>query len=351
MKLSDRQWREFKVEDIFDIFNLKPYHKKDLLPSNDHTNSIPYVTRTNKDNGLEDIVKNCSEFKTNPANIIIFGAENATFFYQPFEHIAGNKMYGMKNNNINKYTGLFLQQVLNSSVKDCGFGYGQGLTGTRERKRSVMLPVSKTDENLPDWDFMDKYVREQLSSKLNRYKEYVQSTTQKIKYNDIIPLNNKKWGEFIIGDLFNISIGKNVDGNKVDKTSGKTPYITRKESNNGLDGFIDNDTRKLNVKFPVITIGNETARPFVQKYPFYTGTKVNILEPIADISDEALQFIAVSLHQHKSKYNFSYTINSTRLKKQKIMLPVNSLDEPDYEYMEQYIKNIILKKYNDYLYK
>lgn len=351
MKLTDRKWKEFKVETIFDIFNLKPYHKKDLLSSNDNKDSIPYITRTNKNNGLEDIVKNCSEFKTNPSNIIIFGAENATFFYQPFEHIAGNKMYGMKNNKINKYTGLFLQQMLNSSVKDCGFGYGQGLTGTRERKRSIMLPVSKNDENLPDWDFMEQYTREQLSLKLKIYKKYVHSVTQKFKYNDITPLNNKKWGEFIIGDLFNISIGKNVDGNKVNKSSGKTPYITRKESNNGLDGFIDNDICKLNLKFPVITIGNETAQPFVQKFPFYTGTKVNILEPIADISEETLHFIAISLTNHKAKYNFSYTMNSTRLKKQKIMLPVNALGEPDYEYMEQYIKNIILKKYKDYLFK
>lgn len=31
------------------------------------------------------------------------------------------------------------------------------------------------------------------------------------------------------------------------------------------------------------------------------------------------------------------------------MIPVNDKEEPDYEYMEQYIKNLMIKKYNQYL--
>jgi len=32
----------------------------------------------------------------------------------------------------------------------------------------------------------------------------------------VIDLKNIQWGEFVIQDLFDIKIGKNVDGNKVD---------------------------------------------------------------------------------------------------------------------------------------
>jgi hypothetical protein len=35
--------------------------------------------------------------------------------------------------------------------------------------------------------------------------------------------------------------------------------------------------------------------------------------------------------------------------KQKIMLPVNSKKEPDYEYMENYIKKMEFEKLNKYL--
>lgn len=57
---------------------------------------------------------------------------------------------------------------------------------------------------------------------------------------------------------------------------------------------------------------------------------------------------------HRSKYSYSYTANSTRLKRQKIMLPINQNNEPDYEYMENYMKSLEynqLQKYLDYISK
>ena len=165
-------------------------------------------------------------------------------------------------------------------------------------------------------------------------------------------LTEKIWRGFLISDLFHVKIGKAIDGNKVDRTSGHYPYVTRKESNNGVDGFIDYDESFLNKDVPCITVGNETAQPFVQKVPFFTGTKVNILSPKKKISYLTLQFIATSLKMHKSKYSYAFTINSTRLKNQKIMLPVNDKGEPDYNFMENYVRVVEekqLQRYRDYV--
>ena len=155
-----------------------------------------------------------------------------------------------------------------------------------------------------------------------------------------LKLTDRNWGRFTIGDLFHIKIGKSIDGNKVNRENGKIAYITRKEQNNGLDGFIDYESDFLNNDYPVLTIGNETAEPFVQCYPFFTGTKVNILKPRQELSASVLSFVAVSLKQHKSKYSYSFTINSTRLKKQVILLPVNSDGLPDWQFMEDFMKQI-----------
>ena len=169
-----------------------------------------------------------------------------------------------------------------------------------------------------------------------------------MKNNMEMSLKNREWKEFEIQKLFNIRIGKNVDGNKVDKSIGKIAYITRKETNNGLDGFINFDISYLNKNNPVITIGNETAEPFVQSYVFFTGTKVNILIPKNEININSLKFIATSLRKHKVKYSYSFTINSTRLKKQKILLPVNAQGEPDYAFMENYMRAKEQEKINAY---
>lgn len=153
-----------------------------------------------------------------------------------------------------------------------------------------------------------------------------------------LKLTDREWKSFEIGDLFLVKIGKSIDGNKVERQKGKTAYITRKEQLNGLDGFIDYDENFLNQDFPVITVGNETAEPFVQTYPFFTGTKVNILKPKKKLNKEVLSFIATSLKQHKSKYSYSFTINSTRLKKQNILLPIDKNSQPDWQFMEAFIK-------------
>ena len=52
--------------------------------------------------------------------------------------------------------------------------------------------------------------------------------------------------------------------------------------------------------------------------------------------------------KQKDKYNYSVKMGTGRLMKQKIMLPINELDLPDYDYMEQYVKNIMYNKYKFY---
>ena len=55
------------------------------------------------------------------------------------------------------------------------------------------------------------------------------------------------------------------------------------------------------------------------------------------------------LNRLSEKYNFNREINDKRIKREKILLPVNDNNEPDYDYMEQYVKNIIYSKTNNYL--
>ena len=42
-------------------------------------------------------------------------------------------------------------------------------------------------------------------------------------------------------------------------------------------------------------------------------------------------------------------MNNTRLTNQIIMLPIDNLNNPDYKFMETYIQNQKLQKYNYYL--
>ena len=169
LSLESLQWQEFRISDVFEVINAKPYHKTNLKIN---TGRTPYITRTSLNNGLEAIVLN-EDFVINPKNTISLGAENADFFYQDIEYLAGNKMYYLSNENINRYTGLFLVQALQKSIQNCGFGYGKGLTGTRLKNRKILLPIDSKGQ--PHWEFMESFMRKIEKDTITKVLEYYQN--------------------------------------------------------------------------------------------------------------------------------------------------------------------------------
>ena len=49
------------------------------------------------------------------------------------------------------------------------------------------------------------------------------------------------------------------------------------------------------------------------------------------------------------KYNYGYKFSQTRIKKQKILLPINDENKPDYQFMEDYVKEIMHRKRQEYI--
>lgn len=344
LKLQDRDWKQFKLASIFKIENCKCSKVSGLQKG-----TTPYIGATNRNNGVMSFVKADKKLITE-GNCIAFicDGEGSVGYsiYKSEDFIGSTTVKVGRNENLNKWNATFITTIADTVRSKYNFGFKRN--ETHLKNEILMLPANTKGE--PDFEFMEAFMKQKQQEKFLEYKNYINDRIKTIKdFKTVCSIAEKEWREFEISELFNTKIGKSIDGNKVNKTKGKTAYITRKETNNGLDGFINYDEDYLNISFPVITIGNETAEPFVQKYSFFTGTKVNILEPKKRVSDFVLSFIVTSLKQHKSKYSYSFTINSTRLKKQKIMLPVNDNKEPDYDYMENYIKQLEYKKLIEYL--
>lgn len=223
---------------------------------------------------------------------------------------------------------------------------GNGATLGRLNRTRLILPVNS--QGKPNWQFMEDYIKQEQKQQSQKIIDYYERKLVELA-GDMVGLDKVEWKEFSVGELFDIKIGKNIDGNKVDRVNGGTAYITRKENTNGLDGFVNYDSEFLNSIYPVITIGNETAEPYVQDFPFFTGTKVNILLPKFKMDISILKYIATSLRQHKGKYSYSFTINSTRLKKQNILLPADKNGNPNFQYMSDFVKKLELDKVQEVL--
>ena len=247
LKLTDVEWGEFKVKDIFEVTNSKPYHKNNLKITK---KGIPYITRTSFNNGLEEIVENINVHK-NPKNTISLGAENADFFYQSVEYITGNKMYFIQNDKISKNVGIFLVQSFRNSIKDCGFGYGKGLTGTRFKERIVMLPMDSQGQ--PNWQFMEDYIKQEQKQQAQKIIDYYERKLVELA-GDVVGLDKVKWKTFRFTEVFQeIQRGKRLT--KANQTDGPKPYISSTSENNGVDAFIGNNTgvRKFE---DVLTLAN-----------------------------------------------------------------------------------------------
>ena len=343
LNLEDKNWKEFKISNIFDVYTGAQIPKRKLKEGN-----IPRITATDTTNGVFEFYSKPEHKNYRELENFISVSFLGSVFYHSYKASLDMKIHAVKVKNfeLNKYIAEFLIIAIKRTVSRAS--YGNQMSSTDLPDKRVFLPINS--QGNPDYEFMEAYMRQKEQKKLDKYKQFVSKRLPQLQdYEEVEPLEDKRWKEFIIENLFSIKIGKNVDGNKINKNGGKTAYITRKELNNGLDGFIQYDDKYLNSQYPVITIGNETAKPFVQQYPFFTGTKVNILRHKKLISIEIYKFIAQCLEMHRDKYSYSFTINSTRLKRQKIMLPINQDNKPDYEYMENYIKKIEYKKLSSYL--
>ncbi len=163
-----------------------------------------------------------------------------------------------------------------------------------------------------------------------------------------VSLDEKKWSEFFLNEIFSdIQRGKRI--RKADHIEGNQPYISSTGSNNGLDGYVGN-IEKVRIFSNCITLANSgsVGSCFYQPYPFVASDHVTKLEN-KDFSKNVYLFIASIVSRLGVKYSFNLEMNDTRIKREKIMLPINRNKEPDYEFMKNYMRNIEYKKLTEYI--
>lgn len=161
---------------------------------------------------------------------------------------------------------------------------------------------------------------------------------------DRLSLDDVEWGEFYIGGndgLFNISATKSgIDKNKLNNEIGNIPYITRSDLQNGINLFVTDKQKSMYAKNDgnVLTIGLDTQTVFYQNQAFYTGQNIQILEN--DMLNKNIALFLIPLLKIQLK-KFSWGSNGatlTRLKKTKILLPIDKNGEANWQFMEEYIK-------------
>ncbi|WP_426461054.1 restriction endonuclease subunit S [Mycoplasma hafezii] len=166
-------------------------------------------------------------------------------------------------------------------------------------------------------------------------------------------LTNVKWSEFSIGGengVFVIeSTNSGIDKNKLNSKSGNIPYITRSNVNNGINLFItENQDKKYKInKGNCITIGLDTQTVFYQEHDFFTGQNIQILTN-ENLNKNNSMFLTILLKKQIEKLNWGGNgATLSRLNRTKIILPIDEQGNPNWLYMENFVKNIENKKISE----
>ena len=349
MKLSDREWREFHIGGKSGVFNITSTSSgidKNKLSFSEDNYVTPYITRTETNNGINLFVnkKQKNKYLINEGNVITIGLDTQTVFYQQHKFYTGQNIQILMHPNLNKNNSLFIIPLIKIQMEKFNWG-GNGATLGRLSRTKLMLPIDDND-NL-DWEFMESVIEEKFNVKENDYRVYIKKVADNIKYKKIISLNKKEWEEFFLTDIFPmIQRGKRLT--KSNQINGTNPYISSTAFNNGVDNYISND-KKVRKFSNCLTIANSgsVGASFFQPYEFVASDHVTHLKNNT-LNKYVYLFISTMTNRLSEKYNFNREINDKRISREKIMLPINNKNKPDYKYMEQYIKNIIINKYTQH---
>ncbi len=153
-------------------------------------------------------------------------------------------------------------------------------------------------------------------------------------------LQECSWKEFAISDVFDVSGTITTHPSKL-VAKGNTPRVTCAATNNGLDDFYTNEPTE---KGGVITIDSATIG-FVGYHP-YDFIATDHVEKLTLKDGQKLPYLA-GLFVKKAienavgtKYSYGYKFAQQRIKRQTILLPTTPDGTPDWQFMEDYMREV-----------
>ena len=148
-----KNWKDFKIGNIFKTSTSPLSIKAEL-----EKGTVPLISRSALNNGCDGYF-DVSEEKISKGNCITIGAEGIFAFYQPNNFATGNKVYTLKNVNLNKYNALFITTILNKEAYK--YSYGRARILSKLSNEIIKLPaITKEDgTHEPDWKYMENYIK------------------------------------------------------------------------------------------------------------------------------------------------------------------------------------------------
>jgi hypothetical protein len=303
-----------KVSDLFDIkygINIE----LNACEITSEENGVNFVARTSENNGVVAKVVPIAGKEPQPSGIITCagGGSVLSSFVQAEPFYSGRDLYLLT-----PKSEMRLEEKLFycHAIKMNAYRYSYGRQANQTLK-DINLPP------LPEW--------------LKNYKIDYSVINTKIKRKDV-PFDIKKWGKFKMEDIFIFHKGKRLT--KEDMIDGNTNFIGAIDDNNGIRQKIDlPPTHKGNCI--TVNYNGSVGEAFYQKEPFLASDDVNILYPKNwTLNPHAGLFLCAVIRANKYRFGYGRKWKLERMRETIIVLPTDRKGSPDWQYMENYIKQL-----------
>lgn len=307
-----------KISDIFDVsygINLE-LNKCDITSDRD---GINFVSRTSQNNGVVAKVKRIAGKEPQPAGVLTCagGGSVLSTFVQTEPFYSGRDLYILKPK---KYMSLNEKLFYAMCIKENAYRYNYGRQANKTL-RDIDIP-----DKVPSWVYDIDIDYDILKSNVDK--------------NLNINLDTQSWKEFKVGDIMQCSLSKPIHKESLNASLDGINYVTRTINNNGVEFKTNFNNLEFIIEGNCITIGAEGLQAFYQKNSFITGNKVNIIRNDKLNKFNSLFLCTVLNETIKGKFNYGRAVVLSKLKELVIKLPIDDEENPDWLFMENYIKSL-----------
>ena len=344
-------WKEFKLTDI----GFSVHHGTRLTKENRIPGDIPFITAGEENRGIADYISNDLDRYENPITIDMFG----NCFFHDGVFSGDDNIYFFINDKLSNHEKIFISTIISKKLKGL-FSYDKQFRKPESLNLSVSLPAKEVEE--PDWDYMQSLISELESERISELGNYLiasslndyelteeekktlsakRTSGEKGNWEDT-DTDEVRFGEFVLGGedgLFDIySPKKRFNANTV-SFGGDYPYVARGATNNGIRGYITEDTKYLSPA-KSLSFGQDTATVYYQPDSYFTGDKIKIMVlKDRDLTPELAEYFVASITKAFSNFAWGQnSFNENIIKSMKIQLPITPDGAPDFDYMERYIR-------------
>lgn len=343
MYINTSEWIYFRIDDLFTIKKGKRLIKADM-----NEGPTPFIAAIEDNNGLRQSIDVTPIHSGNTITVNYNGSVGEAFYQKEPFYASDDVNILYPKFEMNERIALFIVTVIRK--EQYRFNYGRKWKSERMGESTIKLP--STPDGSPDFTFMDRFIADIWPSQINTDPICVDVPLRPVKY----------WKDFRYSDIFVIRKGY-YNKKPQHEIEGSIPFLGATENDNGMtdrysyedifeynrDGTTrpDDISKKLFEPNCIAVVNNGSAigYAYYQNERFTCSHDVNPLYlKNHELNPYIAMFLITVIKMDSYRWNYGRKWRPKRMVESTIRLPVDDEGNPDYDYMESFIKSLSMSR-------